>query len=171
MNPVKLITPRRHGDDRGWFMEVYSERAFQAIGVNERFVQDNHSWSREAGVLRGLHFQTPPFAQAKLVRCVRGTIFDVAVDVRKGSPTFGRWVSAELSAANANQLFVPAGFAHGFLTLTPDAEVVYKVSAPYSREHDGGVRFDDPDIGILWPFPPGQTPVLSDKDRSLPLLK
>jgi dTDP-4-dehydrorhamnose 3,5-epimerase len=170
MNPVKLIEPRRIGDERGWFMEVYSEKAFAALGVADRFVQDNHSLSREQGVLRGLHFQTPPFAQAKLVRCVRGAIWDVAVDVRKGSPSYGRWVSAELSAENGHQLFVPVGFAHGFLTLTPDAEVTYKVSAPYSREHDGGVRYDDPAIGVAWPLA-GGTPVLSPKDQALPLLR
>jgi dTDP-4-dehydrorhamnose 3,5-epimerase len=170
MNPVKLIEPRRIGDDRGWFMEVYSEKAFAELGIADRFVQDNHSMSRQTGVLRGLHFQTPPFAQAKLVRCLRGAIWDVAVDLRSGSPTFGRWVAAELSAQNGRQLFVPVGFAHGFLTLTEDAEVAYKVSAPYSREHDGGVRFDDPDIGVAWPLA-GRTPVLSPKDQALPALR
>jgi dTDP-4-dehydrorhamnose 3,5-epimerase len=171
MNPVQIIEPRRFSDERGWFMEVYSERAFTALGIADRFVQDNHSLSRQRGVLRGLHFQTPPFAQAKLVRCLAGSIFDVAVDVRKGSPTYGRWVAAEISAENGRQLFVPVGFAHGFLTLTSDAEVAYKVTAPYSREHDGGIRYDDPAIGVGWPLSAGDAPVLSPKDGALPLLE
>jgi dTDP-4-dehydrorhamnose 3,5-epimerase len=168
--PVQFIKPRRFGDDRGWFTEVYSERAFAGLGVTERFVQDNHSLSRPAGVLRGLHFQTPPHGQAKLVRCIRGAIFDVAVDVRKGSPTYGRWVGATLSAENGHQLFIPVGFAHGFLTLEPDTEVTYKVSDVYAPAHDGGIRFDDPDIGVAWPLIAGQTPVLSPKDEALPPL-
>ncbi len=169
-NPVQLIKPRRFGDDRGWFTEVYSERAFAGLGVTERFVQDNHSLSRPAGVLRGLHFQTPPHGQAKLVRCIRGAIFDVAADVRKGSPTYGRWVGATLSAENGHQLFIPVGFVHGFLTLEPDTEVTYKVSDVYAPAHDGGVRFDDPDIAVAWPLAAGQTPILSPKDEALPRL-
>jgi dTDP-4-dehydrorhamnose 3,5-epimerase len=167
MNPVRLIPPARHGDDRGWFTEVWNERTFADFGIVERFVQDNHSWSKATGVLRGLHFQTPPAAQAKLIRCIRGSIFDVAVDVRKGSPTFGRWVAATLSAANGHQLFVPVGFAHGFLTLEPDTEVTYKVSGLYSKPHDSGLAFDDPDIAVAWPLT--RDPVLSPKDEALRL--
>ena len=169
-NPVQLIEPRRLGDARGWFTEVYSERAFAARGIDCRFVQDNHSLSVPTWTLRGLHFQTPPHAQAKLVRCVRGRIFDVAVDVRDGSPTFGKWVGTELSADNGRQMFVPAGFAHGFLTLEPDCEVSYKVSDVYAPECDGGIRWDDPAIGIDWPLPAGVRPELSPKDAALPLL-
>jgi dTDP-4-dehydrorhamnose 3,5-epimerase len=167
MNLVTLIPPVRHGDDRGWFTEVYNERAFAALGIPGRFVQDNHSWSREAGVLRGLHFQTPPAAQAKLIRCIRGSIFDAAVDVRKGSPTFGKWVAATLSAENGHQLFVPVGFAHGFLTLEPDTEVTYKVSDFYSKPADSGLAYNDSDIGVPWPLPAGREPVLSPKDIAL----
>ncbi len=166
-NPVQLIKPRRFGDERGWFTEVWSERAFAALGLTERFVQDNHSLSRPEGVLRGLHFQTPPHGQAKLVRCVRGAIFDVAVDVRKGSPTYGRWVAATLTAENGHQLYIPVGFAHGFLTLETDTEVTYKVSDVYAPAQDGGIRFDDPEIGVRWPLRPGQEPVLSPKDLAL----
>jgi dTDP-4-dehydrorhamnose 3,5-epimerase len=169
-NPVQLIRPRRHGDARGWFTEVYSEQAFAALGITVRFVQDNHSMSAEPGVLRGLHFQTPPFAQAKLVRCIRGRIFDVAVDVRKASPTYGRWIGAELSAQNGDQLFVPVGFAHGFLTLEPGTEVIYKVSAPYAPAHDAGVHWRDPDIGVQWPLLTDARPVLSAKDNNQPSL-
>jgi dTDP-4-dehydrorhamnose 3,5-epimerase len=167
MNPVQLIVPRRFGDERGWFTEVYSEAAFAARGLSDRYVQDNHSLSRPAGTLRGLHFQTPPHAQAKLVRCIRGAIFDVAVDVRAGSPTFGRWVGATLSAENGHQLYVPVGFAHGFLTLEADTEVNYKVTDIYAPRHDGGLIWNDPDIAIVWPLAPGLQPVLSDKDQLL----
>lgn len=158
----------RLGDDRGFFSETWSRRAFAGAGLDLDFVQDNHSMSA-AGVLRGLHFQTPPFAQDKLVRVVRGAVFDVAVDIRKGSPTFGEWAGVELSARAWNQILVPKGFAHGFLTLEPETEVLYKVSAPYSREHDRAIRFDDPAIGVAWP--PGLAPYqLSDKDRNAPRL-
>jgi dTDP-4-dehydrorhamnose 3,5-epimerase len=163
------IRPPRHGDHRGFFSEVWSAEALAAEGIDIAFVQDNHSYSAEAGVLRGLHYQEPPFAQAKLVRVTRGSIFDVAVDIRHGSPTFGRWVCLILSAEAWNQILVPAGFAHGFLTLEPDCEVLYKVSAPYSRAHDRSIRFDDPAIGIEWPLG-GRSPILSDKDRAAPLL-
>jgi dTDP-4-dehydrorhamnose 3,5-epimerase len=139
------------------------------MGVDVAFVQDNHSLSRPPWVLRGLHFQTPPRAQDKLVRCLKGRIWDVAVDVRSGSPTYGRWVGAELSEENGCQLFVPVGFAHAFLTLTPDAEVAYKVSAPYAPECDGGLIWNDPTIDIAWPLA-GNTPVLSEKDAGLPRL-
>lgn len=169
-HPVQLIEPKRHGDSRGWFTEVYSEHAFAERGIDCRFVQDNHSLSGPAFTLRGLHFQTAPHGQAKLVRCIRGRILDVAVDVREGSPTFGRWVGAELSAANGRQLFVPVGFAHGFLTLEADCEVTYKVSDVYAPDCDGGIRWDDPAIGIDWPIPLGTSPALSAKDTALPLL-
>lgn len=165
-NPVKLITPRRFGDARGWFMEVYNERAFAALGIDCRFVQDNHSLSSSPFVLRGLHLQNPPHAQAKLVRCVRGRIFDVAVDVRAQSPTYGHWVGAELSAENGSQLFVPIGFAHGFLTLEADCEVVYKCSGFYAPEHEAGICWRS--AGIEWPLPAGVEPVLSGKDLTLP---
>lgn len=170
MMPVQLIEPRRFGDSRGWFTEVYSVPVFEARGIDCVFVQDNHSLSVPAYTLRGLHFQTPPRGQDKLVRCIRGRIFDVAVDVRKGSPTYGRWVGAELSAQNGHQLFVPVGFAHGFLTLEADCEVSYKCSDTYAPDHDGGLRWDDADIAIDWPLPPGAAIQLSDKDKTHPSL-
>jgi dTDP-4-dehydrorhamnose 3,5-epimerase len=166
---VKLVKPRRIGDDRGWFSETWNGRKYEALGVGVGFVQDNHSLSRPAGVLRGLHFQTPPHAQAKLVRCVRGRIWDVAADVRRGSPTFGQWVGAELSAENGWQLFVPVGFAHGFLTLQEDTEVEYKVTDYYAPECDGGLIWNDPQLAIAWPLD-GGTPTLSGKDVRLPKL-
>lgn len=169
-SPVHLITPRRHGDARGWFTEVYSEPAFAEQGIDCRFVQDNHSLSVPAFTLRGLHFQTPPRGQDKLVRCIRGRIFDVAVDVRKDSPTFGQWVGAELSAENGHQLFIPIGFAHGFITLEADCEVTYKCSDTYAPNQDGGIRWNDPAIAIGWPIPDGVTPELSAKDVVQPLL-
>lgn len=168
MNPVHLIEPRRFGDARGWFTETYNEAAFHARGIPSRFVQDNHSLSVSAFTLRGLHFQSPPDAQDKLVRCIRGRIFDVAVDVRRGSPSYGQWVAAELSAENGHQLFIPVGFAHAFLTLEPDCEVVYKCSALYAPANDGGIRWDS--AGIDWPLPAGTAPELSDKDKVLPSL-
>lgn len=168
--PVRLLTPLRFGDARGWFSETYSEGWAAAHLIDAHFVQDNHSYSAEVGTLRGLHFQTPPRSQAKLVRCVRGSIMDYAVDVRAGSPTWGQWVAAELSAENGRQLFVPVGFAHAFCTLRPDTEVIYKVSDTYAPECDGGVAWDDPTINIKWPLP-ASGPVLSDKDRNLPRLK
>lgn len=167
---VFLIHPKRFGDSRGWFTEVYSEKRFCEIGINCRFVQDNHSLSVPAGTVRGLHFQTPPFAQAKLVRCIRGRIFDVAVDLRKGSPTYGKWVGAELSAKNGDQLFIPIGFGHGFVTLTDDTEVTYKVSELYAPAHDGGVLWNDPQIALDWRLPDGVVPTLSPKDERQPLL-
>ncbi len=171
ISPVRLIVPRRHGDSRGWFTEVYSEPAFSALGIECRFVQDNHSLSVAPFTLRGLHFQTPPRGQDKLVRCIRGRIFDVAVDVRKGSPTYGHWVGAELSAENGHQLFIPIGFAHGFLTLEQDCEISYKCSDTYAPAQDSGLRWDDPAIGIDWPLPDGQSPELSLKDNLQPLLR
>lgn len=170
-SPVRLIHPKRFGDDRGWFTEVYNEKTFDAAGIKARFVQDNHSLSRPAGTLRGLHFQTPPCGQDKLVRCIAGSIFDVAVDLRRGSPTYGKWVGAELSDENGRQLFIPTGFGHGFVTLTPDAEVTYKCSSLYAPAHDAGVRWDDPDIGVIWPLPAGVAPILSPKDEKAPLLR
>jgi len=167
-NPVQLIRPRRHGDTRGWFTEVYNRDTFAALGIDCVFMQDNHSLSVPAWTLRGLHFQTAPHGQDKLVRCIRGRIFDVALDVRSGSPTYGRWVGAELSAENGHQLFVPVGFAHGFLTLEPDCEVSYKCSDLYAPDCDGGVHWDS--AGINWPMPVGVVPELSGKDEGLPAL-
>ena len=173
MSPVQLIRPKRFGDSRGWFTEVYSEPAFAALGITCRFVQDNHSLSAPRHTLRGLHFQTPDRGQDKLVRCIRGRIFDVAVDVRKDSPTWGQWVGAELTAENGHQLYIPIGFAHGFVTLEDDCEVTYKCSDTYAPANDGGIRWDDPAIGgsgIDWPIPAGIIPELSDKDRVQPFL-
>lgn len=170
MPTVRLIKPRRFEDDRGWFSETYNTRAYAAFGLGDVFVQDNHSLSRPVGTVRGLHFQTPDFAQAKLVRCVRGAIFDVAVDVRRGSPTYGQHVSAELTADNGAQLYVPVGFAHAFMTLEPDTEVIYKVTAFYAPQCDGGLRYDDRDIAVPWPLPADQA-ILSPKDAVLPLLR
>ena len=167
-SPVQRIAPRRFGDARGWFTETYSQRTFAERGIDCAFVQDNHSLSRPAFTLRGLHFQTLPHGQDKLVRCIRGRIFDVAVDLRRGSPTYGQWVGAELTAENGNQLFIPIGFAHGFLTLEPDCEVVYKCSDLYAPANDGGIRWDDPDIAIAWPLPAGVMPELSAKDEVQP---
>jgi dTDP-4-dehydrorhamnose 3,5-epimerase len=163
------IVPVRHGDHRGFFSEVYVAEALAAHGIDTIFVQDNHSFSAEARVLRGLHYQAPPAAQAKLVRVIRGAIYDVAVDIRLGSPTFGHWVGLTVSAEAWNQILVPEGFAHGFVTLEPGTEVLYKVSAPYSPEHDRGIRWDDPAIGVEWPLE-GRDPILSAKDRAAPLL-
>lgn len=168
--PVQLIHPRRHGDERGWFTEVYNRDTFAARGITCTFVQDNHSLSAPIFTLRGLHFQTPPRGQDKLVRCIRGRIFDVAVDVRKGSPTYGQWVGEELSAENGRQLFVPVGFAHGFVTLEPDCEVEYKCSDTYAPDQDGGLSWDDASIGIDWPIPAGVAPEMSAKDRIQPSL-
>lgn len=167
---VKLITPKRFGDARGFFSEVYSRRAMHQAGLTMDFVQDNHSRSAKVGTVRGLHFQTPPFAQDKLMRVVRGRIYDVAVDLRRESPTYGRYVSAELSAENWAQLLVPIGFAHAFITLEPDTEVLYKVSNIYSPNNDAGILWNDPDIAIAWPKV--DAPItLSDKDAPLPRLK
>lgn len=162
------ITPTRFDDQRGFFSEVWSKPRFAQAGINANFVQDNVSVSRLKGVLRGLHFQAPPAAQAKLVRVSRGAIFDVAVDIRRFSPTFGRWAGVTLSAEKWNQLFIPEGFAHGFVTLEDDTEVSYKVSALYSPAHDHSIRFDDPAIGIDWPL--AGDALLSDKDAAAPLL-
>lgn len=163
------IIPRKFGDDRGFFSETYNAQAFSDAGIDLTFVQDNHSFSAAKGVLRGLHYQLPPRAQDKLVRVIRGAILDVAVDIRKSSPTFGKWVALEVSAEKWNQILVPKGFAHGFVTLTDNTEVIYKVTDIYSPEHDRGIRFDDPTIGIDWPLPTTGAQ-LSDKDQKAPLL-
>jgi dTDP-4-dehydrorhamnose 3,5-epimerase len=166
---VKLIQPVRHGDARGYFSEVYREDVLAAHGIDISFIQENQSMSAPRGVLRGLHFQTPPMAQAKLVRVVAGSILDVAVDIRSGSPTYGRHVAVVLSAAEGNQLLVPEGFAHGFCTLEPDCTVVYKVNRYYSAPNDAGMLWNDPALGIDWRLG-GSEPVLSDKDRRHPTL-
>jgi dTDP-4-dehydrorhamnose 3,5-epimerase len=166
---VKIITPKKFGDHRGFFSEVYSRKIWVEAGLDHDFVQDNHSYSAEAGVIRGLHFQVPPFAQTKLVRVARGRILDVAVDLRRGSPSFGRHVAVELSAANWRQLLVPAGFAHGFCTLEPHCEVLYKVTQVFSPAHDKGLAFDDPELGIDWGVEVARA-VLSDRDRKHPRL-
>lgn len=167
---VLEILPRKFGDERGFFSETWSAQAFASAGIDLDFVQDNHSHSAERGTLRGLHFQTPPFAQDKLVRVVRGAIYDVAVDIRRGSPTFGRWIGLGVSAAAWNQILVPKGFAHGFVTLEPDTEVVYKVTAPYAPECDRSIRYDDPAIAIEWPVV-AEAVRLSEKDRLAPMLR
>lgn len=166
---VKILTPKRFDDGRGFFSEVYNRKRYEDAGVKLDFVQDNHSLSEQSGTIRGLHYQTAPFAQDKLVRVVRGRILDVAVDLRRSSPTFGQHVAIELSAENWRQLLVPIGFAHGFCTLEPDTEVLYKVTNYYSAAHDRGLAFDDPALGISWPVP-ADGAVLSDKDRKHPRL-
>ncbi|MEM6333266.1 MAG: dTDP-4-dehydrorhamnose 3,5-epimerase [Planctomycetota bacterium] len=166
---VKLITPKRFGDHRGFFMETFSAPRLAEAGVTRDWVQDNHSLSEHPGVLRGLHYQAPPHAQAKLVRVVSGRVWDVAVDLRKGSPTYGRWVAAELSADNDQQMFVPEGFAHGFVTLEPGTAFLYKVSGVYAPQSEGGVAWDDPTLNLPWPLD-GIEPKLSDKDTKLPTL-
>lgn len=166
---VKIVRPVRHGDERGFFSEVYSQKAFAAAGLDQTFVQDNHAFSAAKGTVRGLHFQSPPFAQDKLVRVTRGAIFDVAVDIRVGSPTYGRHVTAVISAAEWNQIFIPVGFAHGLVTLEPDTEVLYKVSNYYAPEHDLGLLWNDPALGIAWPIDVADA-ILSAKDKVQPLL-
>lgn len=165
---VYIIEPKVFGDYRGWFMESWSARDLAEQGINVAFVQDNQSFTAKKGTLRGIHFQQGPKAQAKLVRVVKGAVMDVAVDLRKGSPTYKRWIAVELSADNKKQLFIPKGFGHGFLTLTDDVEFVYKCDEYYSKEHDRGIRFNDPDIGVEWGI---DNPILSEKDSSSPLLK
>jgi len=162
------IKSKRHCDHRGFFAETYSWRKYSELGIDDHFVQDNHSFSRDVDTLRGLHFQAPPHAQAKLVRCGRGAIFDVAVDIRKGSPTYGHWEGYELTAENGDQLYVPVGFAHGFVTLEPDSEIVYKCSDYYAPKRQGSVLWNDHDIGIDWPI--DADPILSEKDAAAHLL-
>lgn len=170
LDGVFEISPRKFGDDRGFFSETYNAKSFAEAGIDLTFVQDNHSYSAAKGVVRGLHYQLPPFAQDKLVRVTRGAILDVAVDIRKSSPTFGKWVALEVSAEKWNQILVPKGFAHGFMTLVENTEVIYKVTEYYSPEHDRSIRFDDPAIGISWPVPSSSVQ-LSDKDMKAPLFK
>ncbi len=167
---VLRLTPRRFGDTRGWFSEVWNARRMAEAGVSTTFVQDNQSHSTAAGTVRGLHYQSPPHAQGKLVRVVRGAVLDVAVDVRRGSPTYGRWVSERLSAESGVMLWIPRGFLHGFATLTPETDVVYKVDGFYAPECDGAIRFDDPDLGIDWGVDP-EAAVLSEKDAAAPAFK
>lgn len=166
---VVILTPARHGDARGFFSESWNRKRMADAGLTYDFVQDNHSVSATMGTVRGLHYQTPPHAQAKLVRCGRGALFDVAVDIRKGSPTFGQWVGVELTAQNGRQLLIPAGFLHGFATRAPDTEVIYKCTDYYAPDCDAAVRYDDPDIGINWGLD-ATDPVLSAKDTSAPYL-
>ena len=166
---VKLVRPKKHGDARGFFSETYVKRDFVAAGIDVEFVQDNHSFSADVGTVRGLHFQTGPFAQDKLVRVTRGAVLDVAVDIRVGSPTFGKHVAVRLSAEEWNQLFVPKGFAHGYATLEPNTEFLYKVSAPYAPEHDKGLLWNDPALGIDWGIPVSAA-ILSAKDKVQPKL-
>jgi dTDP-4-dehydrorhamnose 3,5-epimerase len=165
-----LVSARRFGDHRGFFLESYSQRDFAALGLADVFVQDNHSLSAVAGTVRGLHFQLPPRAQAKLVRVLRGAILDVAVDIRRASPSYGQHVAVELSAENALQLYVPVGFAHGFCTLQPDTEVAYKVTDTYAPDCDRGIAWNDPDLALPWPFDAAAVQ-LSDKDRRAPRLR
>ena len=166
---VLIIEPARFGDARGFFSESWNRQRFAEHGIDTDFVQDNHSLSSRTGTLRGLHFQRPPHAQAKLVRCGRGRLFDVAVDIRKGSPTYGRWTGCELSFENGRQLYIPAGFLHGFVTREPDTEIIYKCSDYYAPDCDAGVRWDDPDLGIDWGL--DGDPVLSEKDTKAPFLR
>ncbi|MBP1915461.1 dTDP-4-dehydrorhamnose 3,5-epimerase [Lederbergia galactosidilyticus] len=166
---VKVIEPAVFGDHRGWFMETYSYSKLIKEGIDLNFVQDNQSFSATKGTLRGLHYQLNPKAQTKLVRCTRGAIFDVAVDIRKGSPTFGKWYGIELSAENKKQLLVPRGFAHGFMTITEDAEVQYKVDNDYAPDCDRGIMWNDSTIGVQWPM--DIEPILSEKDQHAPSLE
>lgn len=167
LDGVLILEPKVFGDARGWFMETWSARKFEAAGLNFNFVQDNQSYSAQRGTLRGLHYQTAPFAQAKLVRCTRGKLLDVAVDIREGSETFAKWVAVELTADNKKQLLIPRGFAHGFITLTDDVEIQYKADNFYAPNCDGNIRWDDAQIGIDWPFEPT---ILADKDSKAPTL-
>ena len=167
LKDVFILEPQVFGDARGWFMESWSQRKMAEAGLAVEFLQDNQSFSAQKGTLRVLHYQLNPMCQAKLLRCTRGKIFDVAVDIRNGSPQYGEWVGVELSAENKRQLFIPRGFAHGFITLTDDVEVQYKADNYYAPDCDGNIRWDDPEIGVEWPIQPV---ILSDKDRTAPLL-
>ena len=170
LNLPRIIVPKRHVDGRGWFSEIFHEQRLHGIGITCRFVQDNLSSSKRVGTLRGLHFQLPPAAQAKLVTVLKGRILDVAVDVRRGSPTFGKYVSTEVSSESGHQVYVPIGFAHGFLTFEDDVVVMYKTSAYYAPGHDSGIRWNDPDIAFPWPLNEADI-IISQKDRRLPFLK
>ncbi|ABO51539.1 dTDP-4-dehydrorhamnose 3,5-epimerase [Desulforamulus reducens MI-1] len=169
LDGVIIVEPAVFGDHRGWFMETYNESKFLEAGLTYKFVQDNQSFSAVKGTLRGIHYQLNPKAQAKLVRCIRGAIFDIAVDIRKGSPNFGKWIGIKLTAENKKQLLIPRGFAHGFMTLTEDVEVQYKVDELYAPELDRSILWSDPVIGIKWPM--DITPLLSTKDEKAPLLE
>jgi dTDP-4-dehydrorhamnose 3,5-epimerase len=167
---VKVLVPKKHGDHRGFFSETYSKSVLHGHGIDCDFVQDNHSLSARPGVVRGLHYQFGAAAQCKLVRVIRGKIFDVALDIRRGSPTFGQWVGEVISADNWRQIYVPVGFAHGFSVLAPDTEVIYKVSTPYSPADERGIRWNDPALRIDWHVPAAEA-ILSDRDTKHPLLK
>lgn len=169
LDGVVILEPRIFGDERGFFFESYNRAVLETLGIDHPVVQENHSASRAAGTVRGLHFQRPPSAQAKLVRVTAGSVFDVAVDIRKGSPGFGRWVGVELSAANRRQLFIPKGFAHGYMTLSENAEVLYLVNAGYDKAAEGGLRWDDPAIGIVWPDA-GSGATVNERDAGWPSL-
>lgn len=166
---IKMIRPKKHRDDRGFLSETWSQKKFAAVGLDDEYVQDNHTFSARRGTVRALHFQIPPFAQAKLVRCTRGAIFDVAVDIRRGSPTFGRHVSALMTAGDWCEVLIPVGFAHGYCTLEPETEVLYKVSDYYAPHHERGLLWDDPALGIDWPVDPAAA-ILSERDRGHPPL-
>ena len=163
-----VIIPEVYFDHRGYFLETYNERNFKQIGLKKKFVQDNQSYTKKRGTIRGLHYQISPMAQAKLVRCVKGSIFDVMVDIRPDSPTFGRWTAVILNEFNHKQVYIPEGFAHGFQSLTDDVLVAYKTTEFYSKEFDRAIRWNDPEIGISWPF---GSPILSEKDKNAPFLK
>lgn len=165
---VYVVEPKVFGDDRGWFMETYSKKKLQEAGIDTEFVQDNHSFSAEKGTLRGIHCQKEPMAQSKITRCTKGAVLDVAVDLRKKSPTYKKWLAVELTAENKKMLYLPRGFGHGFLTLEENSEFQYKVDQYYSPEHDRSIRFDDPEIGVDWKI---TNPIVSDKDKNSPLLK
>lgn len=165
---VFILEPTVHGDRRGWFMETYSRKTLEGKGIDVVFVQDNHSFSAQKNTLRGLHFQNNPKSQAKLMRCTKGKIMDVVVDMRKGSPSYKKWLNIELSEENKKQLYIPKGFAHGFLTLTENVEAQYKVDEYYAPEYDRSIRFDDPEIGVDWGV---ESPILSEKDLKAPFLK
>jgi dTDP-4-dehydrorhamnose 3,5-epimerase len=167
---VKIIAPKKHGDSRGFFSETYNKKSFAGAEINLDFVQDNHSLSPQVGTLRGLHYQGHPFAQDKLVRVVSGRILDIAIDLRRNSSTFGKWVAAEISADAWNQILVPIGFAHGICTLEPNTQLIYKVTNYYSPEHDFGIRWNDPDLAIKWSLPESQM-ILSEKDKKQPFFK
>ncbi|WP_272700673.1 dTDP-4-dehydrorhamnose 3,5-epimerase [Desulfovibrio sp. Fe33] len=171
LSGLLILIPRVFQDERGFFLESYNAAHFRELGIDCEFVQDNHAYSRDVGVLRGFHFQTPPMAQAKLVWVTRGAVVDVVVDLRKGSPTYGRKEHVILSAANFKRMFIPKGFGHAYATIMPDTEFQYKVDAPYSPAHEGGLAWNDPDIGMDWePALHGREPILSEKDRLLPEL-
>ena len=168
---VFIIESDCYGDNRGWFMETYNEEKFHKMGINNVFVQDNMSYSAQKGTLRGLHYQRDPYSQAKLVRCTKGTVIDAVVDIRKGSPTYGKYVTCELSEINKRMFFIPRGMAHGFLTLTDEVEFQYKCDNLYNKESEGSIRYDDPTIGINWKMLlNGIEPVLSEKDKNAPMM-